>query len=51
MERHGWELKRVQGSHHIDARPGNPARISMLIHMVQPLEDWVSQASDEAGGH
>jgi len=32
LEKHGWELKRVTGSHHIYAKPGNPARISVPIH-------------------
>jgi len=32
LERHGWELKRVTGSHHIYAKAGNPARISVPIH-------------------
>lgn len=32
LQRHGWELKRVKGSHHIFAKSGNPARISVPIH-------------------
>ncbi|MBI2231044.1 MAG: type II toxin-antitoxin system HicA family toxin [Deltaproteobacteria bacterium] len=28
----GWELKRVTGSHHVYAKPGNPVRISVPIH-------------------
>jgi predicted RNA binding protein YcfA (HicA-like mRNA interferase family) len=32
LEKHGWELKRVNGSHHIYAKPDNPARISLPIH-------------------
>jgi len=32
LEKHGWELKRVTGSHHVYAKPGNPARISVPIH-------------------
>ena len=33
LEKHGWELKRVTGSHHIIyAKSGNPARISVPIH-------------------
>lgn len=32
LEKHAWELKRVNGSHHIYAKPGNPARISLPIH-------------------
>lgn len=32
LEKHGWELKRVTGSHHVYAKPGNPVRISVPIH-------------------
>jgi len=32
LEKHGWELKRITGSHHVYAKPGNPARISVPIH-------------------
>jgi len=32
LERHGWELRRIQGSHHIYCKPGNKARISIPIH-------------------
>ena len=32
LERHGWALCRVQGSHHIYCKPGVKARISVPIH-------------------
>jgi predicted RNA binding protein YcfA (HicA-like mRNA interferase family) len=32
LEEHGWELKRVTGSHHIYAKAGRPERISVPIH-------------------
>jgi predicted RNA binding protein YcfA (HicA-like mRNA interferase family) len=32
LERKGWELKRINGSHHIYCKPGNPARITVPIH-------------------
>lgn len=38
LEKHGWELKRISGSHHIYAKPGNPARISLPIHGNQALK-------------
>jgi predicted RNA binding protein YcfA (HicA-like mRNA interferase family) len=38
LERHGWELKRVRGNHHIFAKSGNPARISVPIHGNSPLK-------------
>ncbi|WP_165076367.1 type II toxin-antitoxin system HicA family toxin [Methanogenium sp. MK-MG] len=31
-ESNGWELKRITGSHHIYARPGDPARITVPVH-------------------
>jgi len=32
LEKKGWALRRIKGSHHIYAREGNPARISVPIH-------------------
>jgi predicted RNA binding protein YcfA (HicA-like mRNA interferase family) len=32
LERNGWNLLRVQGSHHIYGKPGVEARISVPIH-------------------
>ena len=38
LERHGWELLRIQGSHHIYCQPDNPTRISVPIHGNQDLK-------------
>jgi predicted RNA binding protein YcfA (HicA-like mRNA interferase family) len=38
LEKKGWQLKRVKGSHHVYVKPGNPARISVPIHGNQPLK-------------
>jgi len=38
LEKHGWQLKRVSGSHHVYATPGNPSRISVPIHGNTPLK-------------
>ena len=38
LERHGWSLLRVQGSHHIYGKSGNPVRISVPIHGNKPLK-------------
>jgi predicted RNA binding protein YcfA (HicA-like mRNA interferase family) len=38
LERHGWELQRVNGSHHIFAKSGLVARISVPIHGSKPLK-------------
>jgi len=32
LESHGWELKRITGSHHIYARVGDTARITVPVH-------------------
>lgn len=38
LERHGWRLPRVAGSHHVYGKEGNPARISAPIHGNTPLK-------------
>jgi predicted RNA binding protein YcfA (HicA-like mRNA interferase family) len=38
LEKKGWQLRRTKGSHHVYAKPGNPARISVPIHGNQPLK-------------
>jgi len=38
LERHGWTLLRVQGSHHIYGRAGSEARLSVPIHGNQALK-------------
>ena len=38
LEKRGWELKRVKGSHHVYMKPGNPARLSVPIHGNKPLK-------------
>lgn len=32
IERHGWSLLRVHGSHHIYGKPGGKIRLSIPIH-------------------
>ena len=32
LESHEWSLQRINGSHHIYAKPGNSIRISVPIH-------------------
>ena len=34
----GWDLLRIQGSHHIYGKVGNPARISVPIHRNQDMK-------------
>lgn len=38
LERQGWELVRVQGSHHIYMKPGETVRISVPIHGNKDLK-------------
>ena len=32
LERHGWELRRISGSHHIYTKSGSGARITGPVH-------------------
>ena len=38
LERHGWVLLRVQGSHHIYGKTASNVRLSVPIHKNQPLK-------------
>jgi predicted RNA binding protein YcfA (HicA-like mRNA interferase family) len=38
VERHGWQLLRVHGSHHIYGEPGSIVRLSIPIHGNQALK-------------
>jgi predicted RNA binding protein YcfA (HicA-like mRNA interferase family) len=38
VERHGWNLLRVNGSHHIYGKPGSTVRLSIPVHGNQPLK-------------
>jgi predicted RNA binding protein YcfA (HicA-like mRNA interferase family) len=38
LEANGWDLLRVQGSHHIYGQASNPARISVPIHRNQDMK-------------
>jgi predicted RNA binding protein YcfA (HicA-like mRNA interferase family) len=38
LERHGWILLRVQGSHHIYGKSDTDIRISLPIHKNQALK-------------
>jgi predicted RNA binding protein YcfA (HicA-like mRNA interferase family) len=32
LEKLGWQLVRINGSHHVYMKPGNSARISVPVH-------------------
>ena len=38
VERHGWSLLRIHGSHHIYGKTGSVARLSIPIHGNHPLK-------------
>lgn len=38
LERKGWELRRINGSHHVYTKAGNPARISLPIQGNEALK-------------
>jgi predicted RNA binding protein YcfA (HicA-like mRNA interferase family) len=38
LESKGWELKRINGSHHIYAKPGSILRISVPVHRDNALK-------------
>jgi predicted RNA binding protein YcfA (HicA-like mRNA interferase family) len=43
VERHGWKLLRVQGSHHIYGKSGSVVRLSIPIHGTRPLKAGLSR--------
>lgn len=38
LEKRGWRLLRVNGSHHIYGREGSVVRLSVPIHGARPLK-------------
>ncbi|MFH1537517.1 MAG: type II toxin-antitoxin system HicA family toxin [bacterium] len=38
LERNGWTLQRVKGSHHIYGKEGSVVRISVPLHGNKPLK-------------
>ena len=38
VERRGWHLLRINGSHHIYGKPGSVVRLSIPIHGNRPLK-------------
>jgi predicted RNA binding protein YcfA (HicA-like mRNA interferase family) len=38
LARHGWDLKRVRGSHHIFGQSGNPTILTVPVHGNKPLK-------------
>ena len=44
LESRDWVLKRINGGHHIDAKAGHPARISIPVHGNTPLKLGLQRA-------
>jgi len=38
LEKHGWSLLRIKGSHHIYGQAGSEVRISVPIHANQAIK-------------
>ncbi|MCX5874401.1 MAG: type II toxin-antitoxin system HicA family toxin [Deltaproteobacteria bacterium] len=38
LERNGWSLLRINGSHHIYGKTGSTTRLSVPIHGAKPLK-------------
>ncbi|OGR00806.1 MAG: hypothetical protein A2511_10220 [Deltaproteobacteria bacterium RIFOXYD12_FULL_50_9] len=38
LEKHGWQLKRIHGSHHIYGKEGSIVRLSVPVHANRPLK-------------
>lgn len=38
LERRGWQLRRITGSHHIYAKQGHKTRLSVPVHGSTPLK-------------
>jgi predicted RNA binding protein YcfA (HicA-like mRNA interferase family) len=38
VERRGWQLLRINGSHHIYGRPASVVRLSIPVHGNRPLK-------------
>jgi predicted RNA binding protein YcfA (HicA-like mRNA interferase family) len=45
LERNGWSLLRVQGSHHIYGKAGSDVRLSVPIHGNRPLKTGLLRIS------
>ncbi len=50
LERNGWVLQRVKGSHHIYSKEGSPTRISLPIHGNVPLKIGLQKHLMKIGG-
>jgi predicted RNA binding protein YcfA (HicA-like mRNA interferase family) len=50
VERRGWSLLRINGSHHIYGKSGSPVRLSIPIHGNAPLKTGLLRSQMKAAG-
>jgi len=50
LEQHGWQLKRINGSHHIYAKDGQVERISVPVHGNRPLKNGLLRHQMKVAG-
>jgi len=50
LQKHGWILDRVKGSHHIFLKPGVAARISVPCHRGEDLKLGLLKAQMKVAG-
>ena len=50
LQRRGWTLNRINGSHHIFTYPGRNERIVVPIHANQPLKTGLLRALMKVAG-
>lgn len=50
LERKGWKLIRVRGSHHVYGRPEFPGRITVPVHGNQDLAAGTQRSIMRAAG-
>jgi predicted RNA binding protein YcfA (HicA-like mRNA interferase family) len=50
LERHGWVLLRINGSHHIYGKPNSIIRLSVPVHGNRPLKVGLLQHLIKAAG-
>jgi predicted RNA binding protein YcfA (HicA-like mRNA interferase family) len=50
LERHGWSLLRINGSHHIYGKSGERVRLSVPVHRNASLKPGLLKALMKAAG-
>jgi predicted RNA binding protein YcfA (HicA-like mRNA interferase family) len=51
LEQHGWQLKRIKGSHHIYGKPGERALIVVPVHSNKSLKPGLQRAILKLAGN